>query len=91
VAEAAVVGTRNELGHDELVAHLVLKQDAVIDPAAFFNFCNREMPYFMVPRFLVLQHELPKTATLRIEKYKLQQPLPPGAIDRKQLGIELKR
>jgi len=92
VAEAAVVGTRNELGHDELVAHLVLKPDAVIDdPAEFFAFCNREMPYFMVPRFLVLQRELPKTATQRIEKYKLQQPLPNGAIDRKQLGIELKR
>jgi crotonobetaine/carnitine-CoA ligase len=92
VAEAAVVGTQNELGHDELVAHLVLKPDAVIDdPTAFFIFCNREMPYFMVPRFLVLQRELPKTATLRIEKYKLQQPLPHGAIDRKQLGIELKR
>lgn len=92
VAEAAVVGARNELGHDELVAHLVLKPDAVIDdPAEFFAFCNREMPYFMVPRFLVLQRELPKTATLRIEKYKLQQPLPHGAIDRKQLGIELKR
>lgn len=91
VAEAAVVGTHNELGHDELVAHLVLKPDAVIDPTAFFTFCNREMPYFMVPRFLVLQRELPKTATLRIEKYKLLKPLPPGAIDRKQLGIELKR
>lgn len=91
VAEAAVVGTHNELGHDELVAHLVLKPDTVIDPTAFFVFCNREMPYFMVPRFLVLQRELPKTATLRIEKYKLQQPLPPDAIDRKQLGIELKR
>lgn len=92
VAEAAVVGTQNELGHDELVAHLVLKPDAVIDdPTAFFIFCNREMPYFMVPRFLVLQRELPKTATQRIEKYKLQQSLPHGAIDRKQLGIELKR
>lgn len=92
VAEAAVVGTQNELGHDELVAHLVLKPDAVIDdPTAFFTFCNREMPYFMVPRFLVMQRELPKTATQRIEKYKLQQSLPHGAIDRKQLGIELKR
>ena len=73
------------------MAHLVLKPDTVIDPTAFFVFCNREMPYFMVPRFLVLQRELPKTATLRIEKYKLQQPLPPDAIDREQLGIELKR
>lgn len=91
IAEAAVVVTRGELGHDELVAHLVLKPDARLDPAEFFAFCNREMPYFMVPRFLVLHDELPKTATLRIEKYKLQQPLPADAIDRRALGIALKR
>jgi hypothetical protein len=40
---------------------------------------------------LVLQQELPKTATLRIEKYKLQQPLPEHAIDRQMLGIALQR
>ena len=91
VAEVAVVGVRNELGHDELVAHLVLRPGAQLDPAGFFAFCNREMPYFMVPRFLVVQQELPKTATLRIEKYKLQQPLPEYAIDRQKLGIALQR
>ena len=91
VAEVAVVGVRNELGHDELVAHLVLRPGAQLDPAGFFAFCNREMPYFMVPRFLVVQQELPKTATLRIEKYKLQEELPPHAMDRKALGVELRR
>jgi crotonobetaine/carnitine-CoA ligase len=68
VDEATVVGAKNELGHDELVAHCVLKQNMALDPAEFFGFCNRKMPYFMVPRFLVLRTELPKTATLRIEK-----------------------
>ena len=91
VAEAAVVGAKNELGHDELVAHCVLKENAALDPAEFFAFCNRELSYFMVPRFLVLQTELPKTATLRIEKYKLQQAGLANAVDRKQLGIQLQR
>lgn len=50
-----------------------------------------EMPYFMVPRFLVLRQELPKTATLRVEKYKLQRDGLANAVDRKQLGIELQR
>ena len=91
VAEVAVVGAKNELGHDELAAHVVPKEDATVDPAGFFVFCNREMPYFMVPRFLVFQAELPKTATQRVEKYKLQQQGTAAAIDRKALGIELKR
>jgi crotonobetaine/carnitine-CoA ligase len=91
VAETAVVGTKNELGHDELVAHVVLKEGATLDPADFFHFCNKQMSYFMVPRFLAIQKELPKTATLRIEKYKLQQAGTADAIDRKKLGIEIKR
>ena len=91
VDETAVVGTKNELGHDELVAHCVLKHGMTLDPAEFFDFCNREMAYFMVPRFLVLQTELPKTATLRIEKYRLAQRGLAGAVDRKQLGIQLQR
>ena len=90
-AEAAVVGTKNELGHDELVAHVVLKEGAQLDPAEFFTFCNKQMSYFMVPRFLVIQTELPKTATLRVEKYKLQEAGSADAVDRKKLGIELKR
>ena len=89
VAEAAVVGARNELGHDELVAHVVLREGAKLEAPDFFSFCNREMPYFMVPRFLVMHTELPKTATLRVEKYKLQALDLTDAIDRKKLGIEL--
>jgi len=91
IAETAVVGTRNELGHDELVAHLVLKPGQTLEPIEFFKFCNQQMPYFMVPRFFQLQKELPKTATLRIEKYKLQEADLSQAIDRKQLPFQLQR
>jgi crotonobetaine/carnitine-CoA ligase len=91
VAEVAVVGARNALGHDELVAHVVLREGLALDSAEFFRFCNQALPYFMVPRFLVLQPELPKTATLRIEKYRLQDAGIDGATDRQQLGIVLSR
>ena len=74
-----------------LFRSVVPMEGATVDPAGFFAFCNREMSYFMVPRFLVVQTELPKTATLRIEKYKLQEAGIAAAVDRKKLGIELKR
>ena len=91
VVEVAVVGACNALGHDELVAHVVLREDLALDSADFFRFCNQALPYFMVPRFLVLQPELPKTATLRIEKYRLRDAGIDGAIDRQQLGVVLSR
>lgn len=91
IAEVAVVGIKGELGHDEMVAHVVPKEGMSIDPKEFFKFCNEEMAYFMVPRYLVIRSELPKTATMRIEKYKLREEKTSNAIDRVQLGITLKR
>ncbi len=74
-----------------MVAHVVLKEGMSIDPKEFFNFCNHNMSYFMVPRYLVVRSEIPKTATLRIEKYKLRDEKISDAIDRVKLGIELRR
>jgi crotonobetaine/carnitine-CoA ligase len=92
VMEVAVVGMRGELGHDEIVAHVVPKEGVSIDPKAFFDFCNDNMAYFMVPRYLVVRRELPKTSTMRIEKYRLREEgLPPSAFDRNALGIKLRR
>jgi crotonobetaine/carnitine-CoA ligase len=92
VSEIAVTGKKGELGHDEIMAHVVPMEGATIEPKEFFEFCNENMAYFMVPRYLVLCQELPKTGTLRIEKYKLREEgIPSDAVDRNKLGIVLKR
>ena len=92
VMEVAIVGKRGELGHDEIVAHVVPKEGISIDPKEFFEFCNEKMAYFMVPKYLVIRPELPKTSTLRIEKYKLrQEEVPSDAINRSELGVALRR
>jgi carnitine-CoA ligase len=92
IAEVAIIGKKGELGHDEMVAHVVPKVGASIDPKEFFEFCNTNMAYFMVPKYLVIRSELPKTSTSRIEKYKLRdEGIPSNAIDRNELGIVLKK
>jgi crotonobetaine/carnitine-CoA ligase len=91
IEEVAVVGVKGDLGHDEMVAHVVLKEGASVDPKKLFRFCNENMSYFMVPRYFVIRTELPKTATSRIEKYKLRNEKLANAIDRVELGVELKR
>jgi crotonobetaine/carnitine-CoA ligase len=91
IKEVAVVGIKGELENDEMVAHVVLNDDILIEAKAFFEFCNENMSYFMVPRYLVFRSEIPKTGTLRIEKYKLRKEGVGGAIDRNKLGVKLKR
>jgi crotonobetaine/carnitine-CoA ligase len=91
VREAAVVEVTGDLGHDEMIAHVVLNEDMPLEPKEFFEFCNENMSYFMVPRYLKIRSEIPKTGTLRIEKYKLREEGATNAIDRVKLGIKLRR
>jgi carnitine-CoA ligase len=46
---------------------------ADLDPETVFLHCAEAMPYFMVPRFVELTTELPKTHTQRTQKYQLRQ------------------
>ena len=50
------------------------------------------MAYFMVPRYVDVVPALPKTATERVEKYKLKaEPLSTGTFDLETTGYRLKR
>jgi crotonobetaine/carnitine-CoA ligase len=91
IREVAVVGVMGDLGHDEMIAHVVLNEGTQLEPGQFFEFCNENMSYFMVPRYLKMRSEIPKTGTLRIEKYKLRQEGTTNAIDRVKLGVKLRR
>ena len=84
IMEAAIVGIKGELGHDEIVAHVVLREREELSPEEFFEFCTQRMAYFMVPKYLYIRKELPKTATFRIQKYKLREEgIPQGCFSRK--------
>jgi crotonobetaine/carnitine-CoA ligase len=91
INEVAVVGVKGELGHGEIIAHVVLKDGEELPPEKFFKFCSQEMAYFMIPRYLYIRKELPKTAMLKVQKYKLrEEKIPPNRFDRK-LFLKAKR
>ena len=83
IAEVAVVGTQGELG-PQILAHVVLREGETLDSGEFFDFCAKRMAYFMVPRYLCIRKEFPKTASSKIQKFKLRQiGLTPDCIIRK--------
>jgi crotonobetaine/carnitine-CoA ligase len=50
------------------------------------------MAYFMIPRYLRIMPELPKTPTQRVKKYELrEQGVTPDVWDREKAGYKLKR
>lgn len=73
VMESAAVGVPSELGEEEVKVCVVLCPGERLEPAALVAWCEERMAYFMVPRYVEFRDALPKTATERVEKYKLKQ------------------
>jgi crotonobetaine/carnitine-CoA ligase len=72
VLEAAAFAVRAEHAEDEVMLSVVAREGAALDERGLVEYCRQAMPYFMVPRFVALVAQLPKTETQKIEKYKLR-------------------
>ncbi len=93
IAEAACVAAQGELAEDEVKVFIVLRKGAEFDPAELIKFfLIPRMPYFMVPRFIEVMPELPRTATMRVKKYELRARGNSSATwDREAAGIKVTR
>jgi crotonobetaine/carnitine-CoA ligase len=91
VYESAVVAVPSDLGEDEIKAVVVPRQGRELDPAALTHFIAERMPYFMVPRYVEVVDELPKTPTQKIQKHMLRRPVDAAVWDREAAGIRIGR
>lgn len=92
VREAAAIAVPSEFGEDEVMAVLALAPDAPpLDHARFIAFLAERLARFMVPRYVRIMPELPKTPTAKIQKALLRQEgITPDTWDRLAAGIELR-
>lgn len=91
ILESAAVGVPSELAEEDVKIFVVLKEGAEVTPERLMKWCEERLAYFMVPRYVEFIDELPKTATERIEKYKLREQGIGNAWDRETAGYQLKR
>jgi crotonobetaine/carnitine-CoA ligase len=92
VREAAVVGVPSEIAEDEVLAVVAPVPGEMIDPAELIEFLRPRMAYYMVPRYVRVVGELPKTPTSKIQKSALRaEGLTPDTWDREAAGITVKR
>ena len=73
VAVCAAYGVPSELGEDEVMIAVQPKPGKTIDLKALIRHCADNMAYFMVPRFVDIVDEIPRTETLRIIKTALKE------------------
>ena len=92
VREAAVIGVPSEYSEDEVMAVIAPVPGHVIDKADLIAFLETRLPYFMVPRYVRILDELPKTATAKVMKAELRTDgITIDTWDREAAGIKLKR
>ena len=92
VRECAVVAVPNEMAEDDVLAVVAPAPGATIDPKELLEFLQPRLAHFMLPRYIRIMADLPRTPTQKVEKYVLrQQGLTPDAWDREKAGIKIRR
>lgn len=91
VADAAAVGVPSEVSEDDVLAVLVPRSGATVDPVELIEFLRTRVPHYMVPRYIRFVDDLPRTPSNKIEKFKLRaEGVTPDTWDREQAGITVK-
>ncbi|MFT4099570.1 MAG: hypothetical protein QM674_00765 [Burkholderiaceae bacterium] len=82
----------NELAEDDVLAVVAPAPGARIDPAELIAFLKPRLAHFMIPRYVRIVADLPRTPTQKVEKYVLRgQGLTADTWDREKAGISIKR
>jgi crotonobetaine/carnitine-CoA ligase len=92
VKEAAAVAVPSEVGEDEVLVVISLAPGGVLDPAELLEFLAPRMPSYMVPRYVRILPELPKTPTQKVQKHLLRaEGLTVDTFDRAAAGLSGRR
>ena len=92
VRECAAVGVPSEFeGDDDIKLCVILTDGAALPPEELIGFVAKQLPHFMVPRYLAFMDEFARTSVGKVQKASLRAAgIGPGTWDRKAAGVELK-
>lgn len=95
VLETAAIAVPSELSEDEVKVCVVLREGAALDLPELVEFLAERMPYFMVPRYVEVMDELPKTPNGKVRKVDLRtaggKGITAATWDRVAHGVEVAR
>jgi crotonobetaine/carnitine-CoA ligase len=92
VREVAAYGVPSANGEEEVMVTVAARAGQTIDPKALIEFLVPRMAHYMVPRYVRIEPELPKTPTNKIQKADLRRDgVTAQTWDREAAGIVLKR
>lgn len=92
VREAAAIAVPSEYSEDEVMVVVAPVPGQAIDPRELAEFLIDTMPYFMVPRYIRVLDELPKTPSAKVMKAELRtEGITADTWDREAAGLRVRR
>lgn len=92
VREAAAISVPGEFSEDEVMIVVAAVPGRSIDHHALASFLMQRMPYFMVPRYIRVLDELPKTPSAKVLKSELRKEgVTSDTWDREAAGMRARR
>lgn len=73
VVECAAIGVPSELEEEEVKIVVVGQRGVDVDEAGLAAHCEERLPSFMVPRYIEIVDELPRTPTDKVAKHRLRE------------------
>ena len=92
VREAAAIPVPSEISEDEVLVVLAPAAGATIEPEQIIRHLQTRVAYHMIPRYIRVIDQLPKTPTAKVEKHVLRaQGVTADVWDRERAGISIRR
>jgi crotonobetaine/carnitine-CoA ligase len=83
VLESAAYGVASQVSEEDVMVSVCLAQGAVLDPAELAAHCGQRLAGYMVPRYIAIVPDLPRTTTDKVDKAPLRAAgVVPGTWDR---------
>ena len=73
VLESAAIGVPSELTEEDVMIWVVLQSGVSMSASDLIAHCEKNMAKHMVPRYVQIVDELPKTPTEKVEKFRLKE------------------
>jgi len=72
VADVAAYPINSSAGEDDVAISIVIDSGKTLTEKDLFEYCRLHMPHYMVPRYIDIRAELPRTSTQKVRKQELR-------------------
>lgn len=90
VNECAAIAVPSDIWGEEVKVSILPKENEKIDLSSIVAYCDERMAYFMIPRYLEIVDEIPKTEASQRPRKELLKEINSNTWDRIQAGVKIK-